>query len=150
MTQLTQIADAVLAALNAAAKPAGVPVARLWSGIQVESVDLPHRYLGWVDESVERAGNPFSPLVRRRITFVIQDLVAGTGRGGQTPQQIAEAFRAWSVAALATNTYGVLAIDTVEQKTSWDFEQGDEPFVRMTHEFEVTYTTKTVNAEVRA
>jgi len=150
MTQLRAIADALLAALNAPGKPAECPKAKFWVGLQFESKDLPVRQVGWMDESVERAGSEYSPLVQRRVTFVIQDLIAGTGRLGLTPQQIAEDYRAWSVAALATNQFGGLAIDTKEMRTSWDLEQGEEPFARMTHEFEVTYTTKTVNAEQRA
>lgn len=150
MTVLSQIADAIIAALNAPAKPAGVPVAHLWSGIQLESTDLPARFLVWTEESVSRGSNPYSPLVKRTVTFVLQDLAAGTGSAGSTPQQVAEAFRAWSVKALAMNTLGGLAIDIVEQRCTWEVEQGDEPFVRMTHEFEVSYTTKTVDAESRA
>jgi hypothetical protein len=150
MTQTRTIAEALLAALNGSGKPAGVPTAKLWSGIQLEPHDLPARTVAWVNESVERAGSTTSPLVRRSVTFIVQDLFAGTGHSALSPQQIAEAARAWSVAALATNTYSGLAIDTVEKSTSWDLEQGEEPYVRVSHEFEVTFTTRTTNAESRA
>lgn len=150
MTQTRQIAEALLAALNGGSKPAGVPTAKFWSGIQLEVEDLPSRTVAFVSESVERAGSTTSPLVRRTVTFIVQDIFAGTGHEALSPQQVAEDARAWSISALATNTYGGLAIDTVEKSTSWDLEQAEVPLVRMSHEFEVTFTTRTVNAEQRA
>lgn len=156
MTQLLQIATAMLAALNTG-RPAGVPAAAFWSGIAVEADQLPVRTLAWIGETTERAGSPTSPLSSRRARFVVQDLVAGTGSGagGQSPQEIAEGSRAWSIRALAGNRYlgsdgKPLAIDTVEIQTDWELEQGEEPFVRMTHHFDVSFTTRANDAEQRA
>ncbi len=149
MTQLLQIANALKAALNTG-RPAGVPEAKFWSGIQLESTDLPARTVVWTEESTERANTPTSPLSSRKVTFLVQDVAAGTGEAGQTPQEVCEAFRAWSISALVGNRYGGLAIDTVEMRTSWEHEQGEEPFVRMTHQFDVQFTTRANNAEQRA
>lgn len=155
MTILQQIADAMLAALNTG-RPAGVPEAKLWTGIAVEPADLPARTLAWTEERTERAGGvPTSALAVRRVSFNVQDLAAGTGAGGQTAQQACEAFRAWSIRALVRNRYldgdGLpLAIDTVESGTAWEFEQGEEPYARCTHTFEVSFTTRANDAELRA
>lgn len=154
MTFLQQIADAVLAALNTG-RPAGVPEAKLWSGVALEPQDLPARTVAWTEEKSDRGGSPTSAVVTRTVTFVVQDLVAGPGSGGQRPQEICEAFRAWSIAQLVANRFIAsdslpLAIDTVETGTLWEFEQGESPFCRCTHSFEVTFTTRANNAELGA
>lgn len=154
MTILQQIGNAMQAALNTA-RPAGVPEAKFWSGIALEPSDLPARTLAWTEETATRAGADTSPLVRREVTFAVQDLVAGEGEGGLTAQAVCEELRAWSVSALVGNRYteaggGVpLAIDTVEMGTLWEFEQGEAPFCRCTHSFRVTFTTRATNAEQR-
>lgn len=154
MTILQQIADAMKAALNTG-RPAGVPEARYWTGIAIEPQDLPYRTLAWTEETVERSGGvATSPLVVRRVRFSVQDVVAGTGAGGQTPQQVCEPYRAWSVKALVGNRYldgdgKPTAIDTVEAGSSWDSEQGEVPFIRCTHSFDVTFTTRANDAELR-
>jgi len=153
MTVLLQIANAMKVALNTG-RPAGVPEAKDWTGIAVEVDDLPARTLAWVEEVTARAGADTSPLVRREVTFVVQDVVAGTGAGGLTAQSVCEAYRAWSVKALVANRYtdggGVpLAIDTVELGTLWEFEQGEVPVCRCTHSFKVTFTTRANDAEQR-
>lgn len=154
MTILLSIASAMKAALNTG-RPAGVPEAKYWSGIALEPDDLPARTLAWTSEVAERAGSPTSPLTRRSVRFSVQDLVAGTGAGGQTAQEFGEVLRAWTVSALAGNRYadgsgGFWALDTVEVETAWEFEQGEIPFCRSTHVFEVTFTTRGNNAELRA
>lgn len=155
MTVLQQIANSMLAALNTG-RPVGVPEAKLWTGVALELVDLPARTLAWTEEVTARAGGvATSPLVTRRVSFHVQDLVAGTGAGGVTPQEAGEAFRAWSVQALVGQRYPggdgkPLAIDTVETGTLWELEQGEEPFMRCTHTFDVSFTTRANDAELRA
>lgn len=155
MTILQQVANAVLAALNTG-RPAGVPEAKLWTGIAIDPADLPTRTLAWTEEKTDRAGGvATSALVVRRVSFHVQDLVAGTGASGQPAQAIGEAYRAWTIKAIVANRYldgsGVpLAIDTVEVGTLWEFEQGEEPYCRCTHSFDVTFTTRANDAELRA
>lgn len=155
MTILQQVADAILAALNTG-RPAGVPEAKLWTGVALEPEDLPARTLAWTEEATARAGGvATSPLVTRRVSFHVQDLVAGTGAGGQPAQAACEPLRAWSVKALSGQRYTggdgkPLAIDTVETGTTWQLEQGEEPYTRCTHTFDVTFTTRANDAELRA
>lgn len=154
MTQLAKIAAAMLAALNDSGRPAGVPLAKRWTGLALEPQDLPARTFGWTEMSVERAGSPTSRLASRAVEFSVQDLVAGTGANGQTAQEICEACCAWSVMALEGNRYldagEPLAIDTVEVGASWEFEQAEIPVCRCTHRFRVTFTTRANDAELRA
>ena len=155
MTLLAQIAAAMRTALNDPARPAGIPTTSYWTGISLEADQLPFRWLAWLGENTERVPHATSPLVRRRARFIVQDLLAGTGSAGQTPQEVGEAFRAWSVRALVANRYldvdgKPLAIDTIEMQTEWDLDQGEEPFMRMSHHFDVTFSTRANDAELRA
>jgi len=149
-TILQQLADQMLTALNASGRPAGVPLAKLWTGAQVETADLPYRTLAWTDESVERAGSVTSPLVRRKVTFAIEDLVTNVvGPPALGPQAAGEAMRNWSIQCLVAQRWGGLAIDTVEQSTSWKLEQAEVPLARIVHQFEVTFTTRATDAAQR-
>jgi len=152
MTVLQLIANAMSAALTTG-RPAGVPEPKLWSGVALDVEQLPARTLAWTEETTERT-SPTSALARRDVTFAVQDVVAGTGAGGSSAQELCEAFRAWSIGALVGSRYldgaGVpLAIDTVELGTLWEFEQGEVPVCRCTHSFKVTFSTRANDAEQR-
>jgi hypothetical protein len=150
-TLLTQIGDAMRTALDTG-RPAGVPSVGFWTGLPVDTGALPHRTLGWLNESVQPVGPNESALVRRSVRFAVEDLVAASST--ISAQAAAEPLRAWSVRALAGNRYldagGVpLAIHTAEIGTQWELEQAEVPFCRVIHEFEVTFTTRANDAELR-
>jgi hypothetical protein len=150
-TMLKQISDAMLAALNTG-RPAGVPAATFWTGLPVNPATLPHRTLGWHNEAVEQVGSTEGPLVRRTVQFAVEDIVGASTT--TSALAAAEPLRAWSIKALVGNRFVVsgtpLAIRSGELGTQWVLEQAEVPFARVVHQFEVTFTTRANDAELRA
>jgi hypothetical protein len=141
MTELTAVADAILAAHNTG-RPTGVPALAEWSGLGVEAHDLPIGTLIWGDESTKRVGGSEGPLANRTIRLRVEYLTkALTGPPAVSAQRAAETLRAWAVKALAGNLLSGLAVTLEEVGTLRKVEQAEVPFARTLVEFDLVYTS---------
>jgi hypothetical protein len=142
-----QILTAVMAALNDAGRPVGVPAAERTRVLALEVAGLPSTVLVPRRESVQFKGGRWSPLVERTLTIELEHRAAGGS--GVTSEQAADALLSWPVKALCGNTLGGLAMEIRESGTEWQYADGEEPFVLASQSFEIAYTTRVADADQR-
>lgn len=143
-----QVMDAMLSALNTG-RPGTVPQIGKWTGLAVEDSHLPFSSLARAKEVISPVGTRSAPIVRRTLRVEIEHLVAGTATPSATAEENAEPLLSWNVKALVGNSLGGLAIELNEGEITWTLEQADRPYVRVTHRFEVVYTTHANDADLR-
>lgn len=132
-----QIVAAVLAALNAEAKPEGVPACERVSYLAASSSNTPRMMMYPVRESVARHNN--GPAARRELTVRIDCRAAAlAGEGADT---LVEGMVAWATKALAGNRLGGLANDVSEVAIDWSFEASEYLLVEASVEYSISYQT---------
>jgi len=131
-----QILQAIVTALDADGKPAGVTVNRSRRQA-VEASELPMFSVYPLREDIQRATeNRRSPLVSRSLLFRIRCRAAGQ-------DEALDPLRQWAVAALHGDpSLDGLALEILEDSTEWvpaDASEGDYSIAEMN--FNVRYTT---------
>jgi hypothetical protein len=145
-TQRSKIIAAVVAALDAAGKPAGLSIATRTKAAMEES-DAPRMMVSRAKEQVFKAfpNQPRSPLADRHLTVHLDIWV-----NDAEPEEALEPLFAWvTVAMQADPTFGGLAIETNEESTEWDTDESLSSDGHASVDFTIRYPTKTADQEQR-
>ena len=137
MTRRLAIRDAVVAALNAG-RPADVPEASTRRFVPGNPLDCARLAVFMAEEPVEGVGGPRGPIVRRQLSMAVQALAVS--EEPDDLDDLVEPMLAWAVRALAAATFGGLAHEVVEQRTTWETARvGDRYAVAATLYLAVPY-----------
>lgn len=135
-----QIIDACVTALNTA-RPAGIPAASRIRQDQFEASATPSISVYPGDEAVEPASNRHSPLVKRRLTVVVEVRIAGNN-----PDQILDPAVAW-VEKTVSSLSSSLIHDVNEVAVNYEFAIGTEPHGLARCSFVIHYQTRRTDPE---
>lgn len=139
-TRREQIMQAVIAALNDAAKPAGVPTATRANAVAAGAGQLPKLAVVPVREDVEGARGP--GIVRRTLTIRVEAQAAGIVGSEQAADALLDPIVAWCTQALAGNRLGGLVLTIEETSIDWAVEINDYAYCAAIVDFSATYETR--------
>lgn len=134
-----QIRDAVIVALNAAAKPADVPEATKRRWVLGASTNDPAISVIFLEEPSEQP-MPYGALTRRALLLGIE--CTASAALPDLADDVVEPMINWTVSALGDTNLNGLAHVIQEQNTSWETAQADKFYVRATVRFTIVYQTK--------
>jgi len=149
-----QIILAAVLALNTGA-PSGVPAVDRGRGLALEPSNLPSGVLVPTREWVIRIGKPAGPLVHRRLRLALVWRAARPASPDTAgPDSAIDPLSSWASKALVDNSLGGLAFKTEEVEGQepaivWEYELGEKFFCKADQLFDVHYTTRVADAELR-
>lgn len=139
-TRREHVMQAVIAALNADAKPAGVPVATRANAVAAASGQLPKVAVVPLRETTERINR--GAIVRRTLTLRVECQAAGIVGSEQAADALLDDIVAWTTQALAGNTLDGLLLTLDETAIDWAVEVSDYAYCAAVVDFEATYETR--------
>lgn len=143
-----QLRSAAIGALNTT-RPAGVPQISRLSAKNLIPAKLPDGVLVPGPMRAVRATNRGSALTQVEETWLIWWRSAGDGVGNG-PDVVIDPMLAWAIKTLERNTFGGLAIDIeLAGIKDWEFAPVDRFFGQAQQQFEVRYTHRVGNAELK-
>ena len=141
------VLSGIVALLNVGGKPAAVPTTEVARTKQI-SRTLPSMIAYMTSDEPEMVGGRFGPLVRRRLTVVIE--CRDTPGSGENPYDSVEPMTAWVTKALGGQRIAAGSHEIVEGNTTFDLAGADRLYCLARVEVIVNYQTRVADAEQKA